>query len=288
MKVFVYGTLRKGERNAYLLENATCLAEQCWTNGRLYDTGYGYPAMERAKSSQVYGELYSVTKTDLAQLDRLEGYAPGDDGNLYERIERTVYTDKGATTAYVYIANQLSLLNIKIPNGDWKEYNLLTSQHDKVLYFAYGSCMDDKRFIAHGVDHYFKHMLGVGILDGYTLRFTRKSMFDSRGRADIVEEGGLVEGKVYVIPIEALANYLYQREGAPNIYRATFVTVELLGKEIQALTFTVKKKEEETAPPAHYEEELIRGAKGYLSDDYILQLKAHINDLKTKQVGGME
>ncbi|MCM3569313.1 gamma-glutamylcyclotransferase [Neobacillus mesonae] len=288
-KVFVYGTLRKGEGNAHLKKNASCIAEQCWTNGKLYDAGYGYPAMKQSQSSYVYGELYSVTETELNRLDVLEGYRRGGSSNLYERVEQTVYTDKGQSNAYVYVAGPEMLLNKRIPWGDWKEYKWTKKQNDSILYFAYGSCMDNKRFIEKRVDAYFQDMLGVGVLDNYTLRFTRKSKEDGMGRADIVEEGGRVEGKVYKIPIEALKNYLYQREGAPTAYRATFVTIKLHGKDIQALTFTVKDKEEETAPSAKYEEEILRGADGYLSADYISKLKTHINFLKNlhQTIGGM-
>ncbi|WP_180271463.1 gamma-glutamylcyclotransferase [Fredinandcohnia onubensis] len=132
------------------------------------------------------------------------------------------------------------------------------------------------------------NMVGVGVLDSYSLRFTRKSTVDGMGRADIVEEGGQVEGKAYEIPVEALKNYLYQREGAPFAYRATFVTIKLNGNDTQAITFTVKNKNEEMAPPADYEKEILRGAKGYLSEDYILKLKAHMDGLKNQPVGGME
>jgi gamma-glutamylcyclotransferase (GGCT)/AIG2-like uncharacterized protein YtfP len=278
--MFVYGTLRKGEGNAHYLKGATRLAEQCWTNGELNDTGYGYPAVKQSRSSRVYGELYEVTDLELKQIDQLEGFRDGGTNNLYERVEQMVYTDKGPVTAYVDIASQANLLNNRIPDGDWKEYRLLNKQRSTVLYFAYGSCMDDKRFIEQGVDHYFQNMVGVGVLDNYSLRFTRKSTVDGMGRADIVEEGGQVEGKAYEIPVEALKNYLYQREGAPFAYRATFVTIKLNGKDTQAITFTVKNKNEETAPPADYEEEILRGAKGYLSEDYILKLKAHMDGLK--------
>lgn len=285
--IFVYGTLRKGEGNAHYLKGATRLAEQCWTNGELYDTGYGYPAVKQSRSSRVYGELYVVTNLELKQIDQLEGFRDGGTNNLYERVEQMVFTDKGPVPAYVYIAGQ-PLLNNRIPDGDWKEYRLLNMQRSTVLYFAYGSCMDDKRFIEHSVDHYFQNMVWVGVLDNYSLRFTRKSKMDGMGRADIVEEGGQVEGKVYEIPVEALKNYLHLREGAPFAYRATFVTIKLNGKDTQAITFTVKNKNEETVPPADYEEEILRGAKGFLSEDYILKLKAHMDGLKNQPVGGME
>ncbi|WP_180271284.1 gamma-glutamylcyclotransferase [Fredinandcohnia onubensis] len=275
--MFVYGTLRKGEGNAHYLKETTRLTEQCWINRELYDTGYGYPTMKHSRSSRMYGELYEVTDLELKQINQLEGFREGRTNNLYERVEQMVYTDKGPVTAYVYIAGQANLLNNRIPDSDWKEYRLLNKQRSTVLYFAYGSCMDHKRFIRHGVDHYFQNMVGVGILDNYSLRFTRKSKMDGMGRADIVEEVGRVEGKVYEVPFEALKNYLYQREGAPNSYRATFVTIKLNGKDTQAITFTVKNKNEETAPPADYEEEILRGARGYLSEDYILKLKAHMD-----------
>lgn len=289
MKVFVYGTLRKGERNASPLKNATCIAEQCWTDGELYDTGYGYPAIKESKGSRVYGELYTVKEDELQRLDHLEGYIEGGNNSLYERIEQTVYTDKGPGDAYMYVASQANLLNRKIPNGDWKEFNLLSKRNETVLYFAYGSCMDLKRITEAGYAHYFQNVLGVGVLQNYTLRFTRRSLSDGMGRADIVEEGGKVDGKVYNLPIKALKEYLYGREGAPSVYRPTFVTIDLNGKEVHALTFVVTKKGEETAPPHWYEEEILRGARGYLSQDYITELKNHMNSLKKSMlnIGGM-
>ncbi len=282
LNVFVYGTLRKGEVNHRLLEKAKCLAEQSWTNGMLYDTGYGYPAMKQSQHSRVFGELYSVTEEELGRLDQLEDYTAGGKNNLYERIKQTVFTHKGNVKAYVYVANKENLLKQKIKNGDWKEHVLLTKPRDSVLYFAYGICMDDKRFIEHGVAHYFQNILGVGVLTNYTLRFTQRSLADGMGRADIVEEGGRVEGKVYEIPVSCLSEYLYRREGVPNAYRPTFVTVELNGKPVQALTFVVTNKAAEVAPPAWYEEEILRGANGFLSADYILEIHQHLNSLKNK------
>ncbi|OLO26768.1 hypothetical protein BTR23_22035 [Alkalihalophilus pseudofirmus] len=289
INVFVYGTLRKGEANANLLKRAACIAEQCWTNGLLYDTGYGYPAMKQEPFSRIYGELYTLSEDDLKRLDQLEGYTSGGTNNLYERIEQTVYTDKGTSTAYMYVASKADLLKRKIPNGDWKEHNFLLKQSDTVLYFAYGSCMDQKRMVEAGFAHHFRNMLGVGILKNYTLRFTRKSTEDGMGRADIVEEGGYVEGKVYDLPIPVLEEYLYSREGAPKAYRPTFVEIEINGKKVQALTFVVTNKVEETAPPQWYEEEILRGAEGYLTVDYISKIQNHINSLKKSnlKLGGM-
>lgn len=286
IKVFVYGTLRKGEANHPLLNDATCIAEQCWTNGVLYDTGYGYPAIKQSSSSRVYGELYLVPKKNVARLDQLEGYRPARNNNLYDRIEQTIHMDKGSCVAFVYVADQVSLLKRKIVSGDWKEHTLLSREREEtVLYFAYGSCMDQKRFVEDGFADYFQTMLGVGVLQNYSLGFTRKSLKDGMGRADIVEGGGTVEGKVYEIPIKALSEYLYAREGAPTAYRVTFITIELNGQKVHALTFVGTNKKPETAPPEWYEEEILRGANGFLTDPYILKIQTHMNNLK-KSKGG--
>ncbi|WP_254842752.1 gamma-glutamylcyclotransferase [Bacillus sp. MRMR6] len=282
IKVFVYGTLRKGEVNHHLLRQAACMAEQAWALGTLYDTGYGYPAMKGEANSNVYGELYEVAEKELARLDILEDYTEGGKDNLYERIQQTVYTDHGPLQAYLYVTNKEDLLKKKIPNGDWKEYRLLADPSGSVLYFAYGSCMDTVRFESDGFAHYFQEMVGVGVLPNYTLRFTRKSTQDGWGRADIVEEGGRVEGKVYNIPVKALTEYLYHREGAPKAYRPTFVELELNGENILALTFVVTKKDKETTPPPHYEQEILRGAKDFLSAPYITKLQNYINTLRSK------
>ncbi|NSL51859.1 gamma-glutamylcyclotransferase [Calidifontibacillus erzurumensis] len=283
VNVFVYGTLRKNESNASLLKNAFCLAEQAWTEGVLFDTGFGYPAMTQSSTGYVFGELYKVTESELQSLDHLEGYSPGSTNNLYDRVKQTVYTDQGETMAYVYVAGRKDLLVKKISSGDWKEYRLINRDlKETVHYFAYGSCMDNKRFIEDGANHFFQKMKGVGILSNYTLRFTRKSSQDGMGRADIVEEGGIVEGKVYEIPIQALKDYLYRREGVPFAYRPTFVTVNLNGKMVEALTFVVKNKENETAPPDWYAEEILRGGSEVLSEEYIDRVREHIHMLKIR------
>ncbi|WP_062110039.1 gamma-glutamylcyclotransferase [Bacillus niameyensis] len=285
INIFVYGTLRQGERNSHLLKNAARVAEQCWTNGALYDTGYGYPALKQAYNSRVYGELYAITESELTTIDQLEGYSVNGENNLYERIEQIVYTDQGEVNAIMYIANQDDLLATKIPNGDWKVHKLEANKMNSVHYFAYGSCMDDHRFKKARVEHYFQKLCGVGVLLNYMLRFTRKAR--DGGRADIVEEGGRVEGKVYEIPVNALEDYLYGREGAPDTYRPTFITIDLIGERVQALTFVVVNKEPETAPPAKYEQEILRGATGFLSDEYISKIANHMATLKEQKSGGM-
>lgn len=128
MKVFVYGTLRKGEVNAHLLKNATCLEESCWTYGLMYDSGEGYPALIPSRTYRAVGELYEVTEDELKLLDELEDYEEGGTNNLYDRVEQEIFTDEGSIIAYVYISNDDRLLVKEIPSGDWKEYRLLSER----------------------------------------------------------------------------------------------------------------------------------------------------------------
>jgi gamma-glutamylcyclotransferase (GGCT)/AIG2-like uncharacterized protein YtfP/cation transport regulator ChaC len=271
--VFVYGTLRKHEHNHHLMEGAEVIAEQAWTNGQLCDTGLGYPAIKESNKETVFGELYMVTDTQLQRLDRLEGYKPGAANNLYNRIQQTIFHDRGSTEAFVYVMAEhyKDLLKKQIPSGDWK-WNNHAKRDQPLLYFAYGSCMDDVRFKKQGVHHFFQKVKGRGILNGYSLRFTRKAV--DGGRADIVEQGGIVEGKVYELTPESLP-YLCKREGvASGCYRPTFVDLTLNGELIQGvLTFTVVNKENETAPPTHYLDEILRGGSGCVSEDYLINLK---------------
>ena len=165
----------------------------------------------------------------------------------------------------------------EIKRGDWCVDRLL-KQKQTVLYFAYGSCMDTKRFEKAGVIHFFQNGSRGGTLDGYQLAFTRKT--HDGGRADIVEKGGTVEGKVYEISVAAIP-YLYRREGVESgCYCPTLVDVALNGKALKnVLTFVVVDKEEETAPPMHYVNEILRGGSEILSDSYMGKVKQYLNKI---------
>jgi gamma-glutamylcyclotransferase (GGCT)/AIG2-like uncharacterized protein YtfP len=278
--VFCYGTLRKHQPNHPLLKGAKCIAGQSWTAGRLYDTGYGYPVTVSDSTENVYGELYRISEDGLRYLDRLEGYNGVDaHDNLFERITQPVMTGGGQYKAVVYIEGKNKNMRKRyIHDGDWKVYRL-TQEMEKLHYFAYGSCMDDARFKSAGVQSYFQNVIGCGKLSGYSLKFTRKAD-DGCGRADIVEDGGNVEGKVYEIESEAL-KYLYRREGVnAGCYRPAFVDVTVEGKLFKdVLTFVVIDKQPEIAPPKSYAEEILCGAAGCLSEEYISKLKDQLDAL---------
>src|SRR4051812_31813997 len=85
MRLFVYGTLRRGGAAHELLGNAR-LIDSVWTEPRytLLDMG-GYPALVEQGTGSVRGEIYEFDAARLQELDRYED-CPG----LYLRAERVI------------------------------------------------------------------------------------------------------------------------------------------------------------------------------------------------------
>ncbi|WP_141433573.1 gamma-glutamylcyclotransferase [Bacillus sp. 03113] len=121
--VFVYGTLRRGEKNHYLMSGCTCIAEEAYIDGKLYDSRFGYPFLTTSSGIRVYGELYNVPIEKLPFLDELEDYTPNREDNLYERVVHPIYIGQATVQAYVYISNRPDLHGTLIESGDWKQYN---------------------------------------------------------------------------------------------------------------------------------------------------------------------
>lgn len=283
MQVFVYGTLRKGERNAHFLNEAPCLYENVWVEGTLHDTDRGYPVLFSGdatnKNQKVYGEIYDINRDMLENIDVLEGYVPGRSENLYERITMRAYTDNENVLDDVMTyeaGGGLKDSDEKIAQGDWKVHTYL--QRSELYYFAYGSCMDDERFKQADVHTFFTDVVGRGLLNSYDMQFSRST--SDGGKADITEDAdAITEGILYRVPSEAF-RYLYKREGVhTGGYRPAIVTVVSGPKQYEALTFIGLDKRPETPPTTLYATEIIRGATGILSETYIKQLKEKIAKL---------
>jgi len=280
IKLFVYGTLRRHESNYKLVEETECLAEQAWVYGELFDTNNGYPTAILNEKGKVYGELLEINKNLLPTLDQLEDYIPGRKKNLYKRTETAVYTDARKATALIYVNVEDDHEMSKINDGDWKLHQLICDQPKEVFYFAYGSCMDNERFRLAGVENYFSHLVGAAVLERYSMKYLFR--VSDGGRADIIEDGGVTEGLLYSIPYEGV-EYLFKREGFyGGWYRPTFVDVSANGQVYKdVLTFHVYNKMAEIAPPDHYSTEILRGAKGRLSEGYYQKLKDELHRLSS-------
>ncbi|MED1864927.1 gamma-glutamylcyclotransferase [Fictibacillus nanhaiensis] len=120
--VFVYGTLRKGGSNTSLLKHAKYIEHRCYTEGQLYDTGLGYPALVPEKDKWVTGELYEVSTSELEQLDELEDFVENRADNLYERNLAMVHTTNGIEEAFVYVMRIKKSHFILIVENDWITY----------------------------------------------------------------------------------------------------------------------------------------------------------------------
>ena len=117
MKIFVYGTLRKGASafSFYLAEPSTEFIGQATIHGDLHDMGW-YPAVVNAgqpSAGTVIGDVFDVNEETLDRLDNYEGYPV-----LYERA--TVKTLDGAVVqTYVFVDKHGAQCHPKVEGGDW-------------------------------------------------------------------------------------------------------------------------------------------------------------------------
>jgi gamma-glutamylaminecyclotransferase len=73
-RLFVYGTLRRGERNHRLLTHSAFVGLACTVPGfRLYNLGH-FPGMVAISRGRVHGELVDVDDATLARVDELESH----------------------------------------------------------------------------------------------------------------------------------------------------------------------------------------------------------------------
>ena len=91
--VFVYGSLRQGFHNHYLLEKSEQLYDDAVIAGTMASLG-GFPCVTTNGNNQIHGEIYSVDDETLARLDRLEGHP-----SIYCR--EIVHSSKGDVWVYL-------------------------------------------------------------------------------------------------------------------------------------------------------------------------------------------
>ncbi len=109
--LFVYGSLRRGERAEALLAGGACLGA-ARTRGRLYDLG-AYPGLVASdeEADVVHGELWSVPEALLPRLDRYEGDA-------YRRERTSVLPESGpAVEAWLYLYLRPVAARLRVASG---------------------------------------------------------------------------------------------------------------------------------------------------------------------------
>jgi gamma-glutamylcyclotransferase (GGCT)/AIG2-like uncharacterized protein YtfP len=127
LKVFVYGTLKPGEKNYHpYCASQVIETKKAYTWGQLYHLPLGYPAMTTGKS-KVMGFLLTFSNEEILEsLDELEDYSsqrsPQD--NEYERQKILVYdlTEEPLGEAWSYVMTLKKVEQLKgvlVPSGWW-------------------------------------------------------------------------------------------------------------------------------------------------------------------------
>ena len=137
----------------------------------------------------------------------------------------------------------------------------------RVLYFAYGSNLDLRRFRRRCPG---ASVVGRARLPDHQLAFTRYSRHEKGGVADIVPQpGAAVWGALYEVDDAGLAA-LDEYEGAPRAYRRETVrVVDDHAVEQEAIAY-VANKTGEFAPSRQYLAQIAQGARDHaLPEDYV-------------------
>jgi len=110
--LFVYGTLRRGERSHHLL------ADAAWIGAARTPPGYAlavmgwYPALVAGGDTAVTGELYRIPDALWAALDDYEG-CPG----LYRRVP--LLLDDGRAAQTYLLPAEAAVGRPRLAHGDW-------------------------------------------------------------------------------------------------------------------------------------------------------------------------
>jgi gamma-glutamylcyclotransferase (GGCT)/AIG2-like uncharacterized protein YtfP len=126
LPVFVYGTLRPGQKNyPHYLQGRTLREEPARCRGRIYFLPEGgYPYLTSA-TGEVRGDLMTLSpqtyEQTLAALDELEEYYPQDEpGSIYLRRVAMVAVGDRQVRAWVYYWNRM-VTGVPIPSGDYAD-----------------------------------------------------------------------------------------------------------------------------------------------------------------------
>lgn len=121
--VFVYGTLKRFNRNHFLLETSEFVGKASTEPRFKLLSAYGnaFPYLAPGDKS-IIGEVFSVDDLTLQQLDRLEGYREGSKNNHYNRELIPVTVGGEVMDALVYTPNDLEMLSHlkEFEGNEWK------------------------------------------------------------------------------------------------------------------------------------------------------------------------
>ena len=113
-RLFVYGSLRRGEANHAVLGGARLVKEDARTapGYALYDLG-PYPGMITEGHAKVTGDVYELDDAVLAAVDRFEEHP-----HLFQRGR--VELEDGTSAETYYVGRDLVSGRPRIPSGAWR------------------------------------------------------------------------------------------------------------------------------------------------------------------------
>lgn len=112
-RVFVYGTLMRGEPNHGFLANAEFVGPATTAPEYVLVTLGAFPAMVRGGIQPVEGEVYLVGPDALERLDRLEGHPK------FYRREQIILEDDSVVDTYLLSARQVAGCPV-VNSGSWR------------------------------------------------------------------------------------------------------------------------------------------------------------------------
>lgn len=116
-RVFVYGSLLRGEPNHRLLAAARFIGPaHTRPVFALHDLG-AFPGVVSNGTTAIAGEIYEVDGPTLERLDRLEGHP-----HLYRREVVELVADDGVELAYIYVYVASLKFTRPIASGNWREH----------------------------------------------------------------------------------------------------------------------------------------------------------------------
>ena len=117
--VFVYGTLRIGQRNDINLKTPQPLfMGMASVKGQLYSRGW-YPGIRLGGEQWVQGEVYDISPALLAQLDVLEEVAPVPSGE-YQRVTVEVLCGEQKLVCEIYeLSREFAERSQLLDQGNW-------------------------------------------------------------------------------------------------------------------------------------------------------------------------
>ncbi len=259
--VFVYGTLRRGQRNHDLISGADFKGPCQLAGFDMFDTGT-FPFV-RTGTGMIHGEVYRISPAQLARLDQLEGHP-----DFYQRTPVT--TPWGE--AWLYLFPRALDDSSPLPGGDWVHRHIPTDNGEQMLYFAYGSNMLTERLVRRVPS---ARPLGPARVQGHQLRF-HKIGTDGSGKGDLFQTedpAHHTHGVVFQFA-QAQLERLHAAEGLGYGYDFKWLEVESEQGQLRALTYVATRIQGDLAPYDWYLGLVLGGALEHgLPDHYIEHLR---------------